>query len=394
MTRIVNSAVSKIRLQGAKLFDSPSSKEVLVLDFYPEFKDLAFVWEGASVVGLELSQVDPSQLKASKHPFLLYLKAHFVGHQLSKMNFDTEKVEFIFHSERSFEWDFAKKEWIFKVEGRKDYLQRLPLWASLNALLPQEISKKELLQKNEKTKVELKFEKLKTNVEKDILEARAWLDKNAPAIGFFFQSPQLWGETLDKIPQKFHSWIQEISKTIPFAGSRKLALENLKKLQSRYTRKVEKAEERLLELSRQIAPKDFKNLKAKEEKQQDKVAGPKRVPLNENIEAIVGRKAHENDELFRKAQSRDLWFHVRGQRGAHVWIKRGQKGFGAKGELSEDLLRKAATLAVKFSKASGAWVSVDYTERRFLKKLKGSDAGALQVLQSKTIFVSMDEDKN
>ena len=80
---------------------------------------------------------------------------------------------------------------------------------------------------------------------------------------------------------------------------------------------------------------------------------------------------------------------MRGLKGAHVWITRGQKYFGAKGELSQQDLTEAATLALKFSKVGGTQIAVDYTERRHLKKPKGGAPGALLVLQSKTIFVSL-----
>lgn len=368
----------------------------MVLDFYPHFKDLAWLWKDGQVVAAELQQIDRSQLKASKHPFLLYLKAHFVGHSLIQLQESKESLVFKFSNERSFSWNFENKEWNFSVADRKDYLQRLPNWASYDKIVRKDGEPEAKVQTQnaapEKSKATIKFDKLRLNVEADLAEANQWLQENSSHIQFFFESPQLWGADLNRIPSEHHDWIQQINQSISFSGSRKNALDSLKKLLARFERKKNKAQERLTQLGATLPPsKETQLPRFKDEKKPDK-ALPKKVELMAGVEAIIGRKALENDELFRKAQSRDLWLHVRGQRGAHVWIRRGQKGFGAKGEIPELALKKAAELAAKYSKASGAWISVDYTERRFLKKLKGADAGSLQVLQSKTIFVSINEE--
>ncbi len=389
-----------MRLQAAKLFLGSDGREVLVLDFYPFFKDLAWLWHKGALGAAPLQALDRKHLKSTQHPYLLYLKAHFVGHTLLSLKQIEDGLLFEFTGERSFSWNLDKKEWLFSVESRKDYLQRLPNWASYEKLLKDDdlesgaslesFPKPVISQKN---KAQIKFEKLKENVESDLAEASAWLEKNNIHIQYFFQNPQLWGARLSEVPAEHHDWIEEISKDVSFQSSRKSALESLKKLLSRFERKKEKAQERLKQLKQQDTPQESLTTKPvfRDEKKNEK-ALPKKVELAPGLEAIIGRKALENDELYRKAQSRDVWFHVRGQRGSHVWIRRGQKGFGAKGELSEQVLKKAAELAAKYSKASGTWIAVDYTERRFLKKLKGADAGALQVLQSKTIFVSINEE--
>lgn len=395
-----------MRLQAARLFLGSDGREVLVLDFYPFFKDLAWLWFKGGLGAAPLQALDRKHLKATQHPYLLYLKAHFVGHSLLSLKQTADSLVFEFSGERSFQWNLEKKEWVFSVESRKDYLQRLPNWGSYEKLLKQddkETTEEQIHseQRNseaapivqQKTKAQIKFEKLKQNVESDLQEASLWLEENSSHIQFFFQNPQLWGAKLHEVPTEHHAWIESISKDVSFQTARKTALENLKKLLSRFERKKLKAHERLAQLRKQLAPEESTVSRPvfKDEKKTEK-ALPKKVELTVGLEAIIGRKALENDELFRKAQSRDVWFHVRGQRGAHVWIRRGQKAFGAKGELSELILKKAAELAAKYSKASGTWIAVDYTERRFLKKLKGADAGALQVLQSKTIFVSINEE--
>jgi len=401
VTQQVKNAPSNMRLQAARLFLGSDGREVLVLDFYPFFKDLAWLWSKGELGGAPLQSLDRKHLKSTQHPYLLYLKAHFVGQSLLSLKQSEDSLVFEFTGERSFRWNLEKKEWVFSVESRKDYVQRLPNWASYEKLLKQEEVENSDAPKSleplpvtiQKSKAQQKFEKLKQNVETDFVEASTWLEENHAHIQFFFQNPQLWGAKLSEIPKEQHSWIESVSKEISFQSSRKTALESLKKLLSRFERKKLKAQERLVQLQSQVAPKESAPSKPtfRDEKKNEK-ALPKKVELADGLEVTIGRKALENDELFRKAQSRDVWFHVRGQRGAHVWIRRGQKGFGAKGELSEQILKKAAELAAKYSKASGTWIAVDCTERRFLKKLKGADPGALQVLQSKTIFVSINEE--
>jgi len=177
---------------------------------------------------------------------------------------------------------------------------------------------------------------------------------------------------------------------------RKDSLDRMKKLLQRQERKIEKSKERLVKVGEEnqksIAPdskKILEKFKGKHKKQSPKLGSIQKI--TNDLEIIVGRKAVENDELYRQAQSRDLWFHVRGQKGGHVWLRRGQKGFGAKDEASEEVLKEAALVAVKHSKMRGSWIPVDYTERRYLKKPKGAAEGEVMVLKSKTIFVSFEK---
>jgi len=116
------------------------------------------------------------------------------------------------------------------------------------------------------------------------------------------------------------------------------------------------------------------------------------VEFAPDLWARLGRSATENDELFRQAKDRDLWFHVRGQAGAHVWVPRGQPGFGAKDAAPEHILKYGCQLALYNSRASESGSAfVDYTERRYLKKISGTD-GALRILRSEARNTRMDPD--
>jgi len=298
---------------------------------------------------------------------------------------------------------------LFCVEGRKDYRQVLA------PLMPLSFVLKKLESMNEKTSEHAtpettsseskSYKRLLKNVQSDLQESEDWLQKNQEAIRYFLDNPAQWGAALEKDSEQaefLNNWIKSDLlkiKNLTFKSSnRKDALIELKKVLARMIRKQIQAKKRLLDLEsdkgRQIEElkrnrKDKAELGEASFSENKKTTLGYKVELSSGIVAIVGRRATENDELYRQAQSRDMWFHVRGQKGGHLWIRRGQKAFGAKSELSIADLEEGALLCAKYSKAKGSWISVDYTERRHLKKRKGGAPGELLVLQSKTLFVNL-----
>ena len=243
-----------------------------------------------------------------------------------------------------------------------------------------------------------KQKKLLQNIENDLKKAQEWMTQNEKGIRFFLQNPVLWGENDSQLPEWTKNFLAKLSelKGVAFKKEyRKTSLDRMKQLLQRQERKIQKAQERFLQVEKENhtktsqesfqKKKEFQN----QTKKQNKVGSIQKIA--NDLELVVGRKAIENDELYRQAQSRDLWFHVRGQKGGHAWLRRGQKGFGAKDEASQLVLQEAALVAVKHSKVRGSWIPVDYTERRYLKKPKGAAEGELLVLKSKTIFVSFEK---
>ena len=89
------------------------------------------------------------------------------------------------------------------------------------------------------------------------------------------------------------------------------------------------------------------------------------------FQIFVGRNNKENEEIsFSKGQPNDIWMHAKDIPGSHVLILRNNK------EVPEDVLLHAANLACEYSKAKkGDKVTVDYCERKFLKKIKNSKPG-------------------
>lgn len=101
---------------------------------------------------------------------------------------------------------------------------------------------------------------------------------------------------------------------------------------------------------------------------------------------FIGKTNVQNAHItFDIASSQDLWFHVRNTPGSHVILK---------GEHSPRNIELAALFAAHFSKLSGsAKIPVDYTIRKYVKKITGGPAGFVHYDNFKTITVDDDKTK-
>ena len=110
---------------------------------------------------------------------------------------------------------------------------------------------------------------------------------------------------------------------------------------------------------------------------------PLAVNSQDGLLILVGKNSRQNEEVtFRRAAPHDLWLHVRGAPGAHVIVKTGGR------EVPEATLRQAAQLAAYYSQARGSTrVDVAYTERRYVRPIKGAGPGLVTYAQEKTIRV-------
>jgi predicted ribosome quality control (RQC) complex YloA/Tae2 family protein len=105
----------------------------------------------------------------------------------------------------------------------------------------------------------------------------------------------------------------------------------------------------------------------------------------EGFTILIGRSAPENDRLLRSAAPNDLWLHARGFAGSHVIIRR-----GGRREIPESVVRQAARLAARHSKARGEQrVQVVVTEAKHVRKAAGSAPGLANVLQGDTLTVEL-----
>ncbi|MFQ3534692.1 MAG: NFACT RNA binding domain-containing protein [Aggregatilineales bacterium] len=112
-------------------------------------------------------------------------------------------------------------------------------------------------------------------------------------------------------------------------------------------------------------------------------SAPLKVSTPDGFVIWVGRNARQNEEVtFTKGASNDLWLHARGIPGAHVIIKSSGR------IVPQAVLERAASLAAYYSAARNeAYVPVDVTERRYVRKLKGGQMGMVTYRNESTLSV-------
>ncbi|HEX2900145.1 MAG TPA: NFACT RNA binding domain-containing protein, partial [Bacteroidia bacterium] len=98
----------------------------------------------------------------------------------------------------------------------------------------------------------------------------------------------------------------------------------------------------------------------------------------------VGKNAKQNDSLtFGHSRKDDLWLHARDTPGSHVIIRNPTAG-----PIPNPVLEFAASLAAKHSKRKHEnLVPVQYTERKYVRKVKNGAAGAVLVEREKVIMI-------
>ncbi len=102
------------------------------------------------------------------------------------------------------------------------------------------------------------------------------------------------------------------------------------------------------------------------------------------FEVWAGKSSANNDVLTLKhTKPNDLWFHARGSSGSHVVLKMGS----GKGEVSKKAKEQAAGIAAYYSKMKKAkLVPVAMTEKKYVRKPKGSPPGTVTLEREKVIF--------
>ena len=119
------------------------------------------------------------------------------------------------------------------------------------------------------------------------------------------------------------------------------------------------------------------------------ISTPHRFVTSGGYELLVGRNNLQNDNLTLKiAKKGDLWFHTKDIPGSHVIMLCDGE------EPSEQDYTEAASMAARYSKATGDLVAVDYTRVKNIKKPGGSKPGFVTYKTNYTAFVrpATDED--
>lgn len=109
----------------------------------------------------------------------------------------------------------------------------------------------------------------------------------------------------------------------------------------------------------------------------------------DNIAIYVGKNNKQNEFLTLKfASAKDIWLHTKDIPGSHVIIK--SDGI----DVPLTTLEDAAILAAYYSKARlSSKVPVDYTEKKNIKKPKGSKPGMVIYETNSTVYVDPSEER-
>ncbi len=111
----------------------------------------------------------------------------------------------------------------------------------------------------------------------------------------------------------------------------------------------------------------------------------KRQVLSTGVEVFVGRNNKENEELtLHFARPWDWFFHARGAGGSHLILRSPTREY----KPSKREIEEAAKIAAYFSRARhSSLVPVQYTQRRYIRKPKGSGVGMVVLLREEVVFV-------
>jgi predicted ribosome quality control (RQC) complex YloA/Tae2 family protein len=116
---------------------------------------------------------------------------------------------------------------------------------------------------------------------------------------------------------------------------------------------------------------------------------PRRFQSSDGFTILVGTNGIMNERVtFKMAAPDDLWFHARGEPGAHVILR------SASRQLSDTAKQLAANLAARYSRArAGGSVQVDYTQVRNVRKIRGAPPGLVRYVNEQTITGFPDQDE-
>ena len=144
----------------------------------------------------------------------------------------------------------------------------------------------------------------------------------------------------------------------------------------------------LVRLSREQNPEKKAPVSPKSKRAAQKIPGTRRYLSSDGYEVLVGRGAKDNDHLtFRIARPQDLWLHAADYPGSHVIVRNPTRK-----ELPHRTIIEAAQLAAKFSQANNdTRVNVNYTQQKFVSRIKGAAPGLVRLSSFRTITVEPKE---
>lgn len=144
-------------------------------------------------------------------------------------------------------------------------------------------------------------------------------------------------------------------------------------------------EQEFAEIRRELQETNYLR-KSGGKKEQKRSFSPRAFRTSSGLEVLVGRSNVQNDQLTKKADKRDLWFHTQKIHGSHVILR------CAGLTPTEDDLRESAQLAAYFSQArESSGVPVDYCAVKQVKKPAGARPGMVVYDNYRTLYVTPEE---
>ena len=144
-------------------------------------------------------------------------------------------------------------------------------------------------------------------------------------------------------------------------------------------------EQEFAEIRRELQETNYLK-KSSGKKEQKRAFAPRTFQTSGGLEVLVGRSNVQNDQLTKKADKRDYWFHTQHIHGSHVILR------CAGLTPSDEDLREAAMLAAYFSQAKeSSGVPVDYCPVKFVKKPAGARPGMVTYDNYRTLYVTPEE---
>lgn len=180
-----------------------------------------------------------------------------------------------------------------------------------------------------------------------------------------------------------------------FEKSRSEKLNRAKSLElyEKSKKEFESVQKKIIETEKGISPQRLKEmmdeLKIKSndqvEEKDDLRSKFKRYIIDNKYFVYVGRDSKNNDLLTTKfAKQNDYWFHARSVPGSHVVLKVDN----SKDNVPKDVLKRTASLAAYHSKSKTSGMApVSYTQKKYVVKKKGMEAGKVALLKEEVLIV-------
>mgnify|MGYP002336155998 CR=1 FL=1 len=186
-----------------------------------------------------------------------------------------------------------------------------------------------------------------------------------------------------KLDEKL-SAVENAEKYFRKEKNKPLLIRQLKEKIARSETILREREQKLEEIMHAGESKSLRHLVSEEEKTKAETDLPFRKFSFGNYDILVGKHAESNEKILNYySDKNDTWLHAKDVAGSHVLVKARHNE-----TIPQDVLEKAASLAAYYSKnRNQALVTVAYTLRKYVRKIKGAEKGKVTVSNEKTLLV-------